>query len=262
MFNTKYQAGANSRLRVNRWMDWNINYSATFRAAQNSLLIDNKAADYGIERNFVSFTNYMYVGERTTVRNFLSYNLANNRVSPLKSSDRLSPLSTEIIYTPKYFITVYLKQGQQIDPLRFQSAQLDIKVGETEKVYLNVGAFYQYYPDMLKNDYTGLYYENPSAYRSKQLDNTLGFGLWITPKWRIDYNIRLTSRIDKLYMRMNDHELKLYRDLHCYNLGVTWRIRGIYHEVFFKFDLKTNMPYDRTNQDKQSEEDKIFYPWR
>ncbi|MDR3113455.1 MAG: hypothetical protein LBU09_03685 [Endomicrobium sp.] len=252
-FHTKYQGTLNSRLRVNRWMDWNVNYSLTARAAQNSFLIDTAAQDYGIETNYLSFTNYMYIGDRTTVRNFLSYNFVNNRLYPLKCENRLSPLSTEIIYTPKYYITVYLKQGQLLNPLRFQSAQLDIKVGETEKAYLNFGAFYQYYDEET----------NPSMYyRSKELDNTLGFGVWITPKWRLDYSIRLTSRIDKIYTKMNDHEFKIYRDLHCYNLGVTWRIRGIYHEAFFKFDLKTNMPFDRTNQDKQNAEEQIFYPWR
>jgi LPS-assembly protein len=234
-------------------MDWNINYSATARAAQNSILIDNKANDYGIESNYASFTNYMYVGDRTTVRNFLSYNFVNNRTVPLKSSERLSPLSTEIIYTPKYYITVYLKQGQLLNPFRFQSAQLDVKIGELEKAYFNFGAFYQYYDEKT----------NPSmSYRSKEIDNTLGFGFWLTPKWRLDYTLRLTSRTDKLYTRMNDHEFKIYRDLHCYNLGLTWRIRGIYHEVFFKFDLKTNMPFNRANQDKQNAQEAVFYPWR
>ena len=71
-FDTKYQGTLNSRLRANRWMDWNINYSIKARAAKNSLLIDNSAQDYGIETNYLSFTNYMYVGDRTTVRNFLS----------------------------------------------------------------------------------------------------------------------------------------------------------------------------------------------
>ena len=140
-----------------------------------------------------------------------------------------------------------------MNPIRFQSAQLDIKIGETEKAYFNFGAFYQYYDEKT----------NPTMYyRSKELDNTLGFGLWITPKWRLDYNVRLTSRIDKIYTKMNEHEFRIYRDLHCYNFGLTWRIRGIYHEVFFKFDLKTNMPFDRTNQDKQNAEEQIFYPWR
>ncbi|MCL2390406.1 MAG: hypothetical protein FWD54_02065 [Endomicrobia bacterium] len=249
MFLSKYSASLNSRFRATSWMDWNINYSATARAGRNSLQIDSAANDYGIESNLLSYTNYMYIGNRTTVRNFLSYNLKEDR---LFTPQKWSPFVTEIIYTPKYFITTYLRQTQMLEPFKFNSLQLDVRVGELEKIYLNFGAFYQNYDD-------DPYY----SYRTREVDNTLGFGLWFTPKWRLDYNIKTTAKLDFTYIRMNEHEFRLYRDLHCYNLGVTWRIRGVYHEVFFKFDLKTNMPFDRKAVlEEQREDERIFYPWR
>ncbi|MDR2426256.1 MAG: hypothetical protein LBD46_03635 [Endomicrobium sp.] len=256
-FNTRYFATLNSRLRVTRWMDWNLAYNVRIRSARNSFKIDddsNEHNDYGIETNSLSFTNYMYIGNRTTVRNFTSYNFVDYKtVQPV----RWSPLTTEIIYTPKHYMTVYLKQTQSISPFLFKSAQLDITLGEIEKVYFNLGVFYQYYDEKL----------NPSmAYRNQEIDNIIGFGLWLNPKWRLDYNIRITSRIDKIYSRMNEHEFKIYRDMHCYNFGLTWKIRGIYHEVFFKFDLKTNMPFSRTSDVRRqvdaNESAEIFYPWR
>ncbi|MDR1696294.1 MAG: hypothetical protein LBR69_06685 [Endomicrobium sp.] len=247
---TRYSAGLNSRFRATSWMDWNINYSAVLRSQKDSLQADSSANDYGIETNLLSYTNYMYIGSRTTVRNYLSYNLREDR---FYAPQRWSPFITEIIYTPKYYITAYIRQSQLLDPFKFQAMQIDLTVGEHEKAYLNFGAFYQNY-------------ENNAAliYRSHEIDNTLGFGLWITPKWRLDYNIRTTAKLDFTYIRMNEHEFRLYRDLHCYNFGVTWRIRGIYHEVFFKFDLKTNMPFSRTPQGQQEYrgEEQIFYPWR
>lgn len=253
-FVTRYFASLNSRLRVTRWMDWNFTYGARARTEENSLKIDDSANDYGIENHSLSFTNYMYIGNRTTVRNYVSYNFLDYRSG---SPVRWSPLSTEIIYTPKHYMTVYLKQSQSLDPFRFSSAQLDTTLGELEKIYFNLGAFYQYYDEDT----------NPSmAYRNKEMDNTIGLGLWLTPKWRLDYNIRITSKLDRIYSRMNEHEFKLYRDLHCYNFGITWKIRGIYHEVFFKFDLKTNMPFSRTadvdGQAGRDESEEIFYPWR
>ncbi|MDR1196102.1 MAG: hypothetical protein LBL00_06480 [Endomicrobium sp.] len=254
-FLTRYFATLNSRLRVNRWMDWNLAYNVRARTAENSLKLDDDANDYGIETNSLSFTNYMYIGNRTTVRNFTSYNFGSYKTG---SPVRWAPLSTEIIYTPKHYMTVYLKQSQSIDPFLFKSAQLDVTLGEIEKIYFNLGAFYQYYDEKT----------SPSmVYRNQELDNTIGMGIWLTPKWRLDYNIRITSRIDKIYSRMNEHEFKLYRDMHCYNLGFTWKIRGIYHEVFFKFDLKMNMPVSRATDTRaeggmSNEEDTIFYPWR
>ncbi|MCL2485463.1 MAG: LPS assembly protein LptD, partial [Endomicrobia bacterium] len=78
-FLTRYSAGLNSRFRATGWMDWNINYSAVARTEKNSLQIDSSADDYGIESNFLTYSNYMYVGNRTIVRNFLSYNLKDDR---------------------------------------------------------------------------------------------------------------------------------------------------------------------------------------
>ncbi len=247
-FVTRYLASLNSRLRVNRWMDWNVNYAIRARSAENSLDVDSQNNDYGIETNLLSFTNYMYIGSRTTVRNFVSYSFRDFRYS---DPSRWSPFITELTYTPKYYITAYVRQSQLLEPFKFQSMQMDVKIGELEKAYINFGAFYQNYEDA------------SLIYRSHEVDNTFGFGVWLNPKWRLDYNIRTTATLDFKYIRLNDHEFRLYRDLHCYNLGLTWRIRGIYHEVFFKFDLKTNMPFSRQKADEQyREEEDIFYPWR
>jgi len=240
-FVTRYFGGVNSRLRVNRWMDWNISYTARVRSEGNSLGIDSTQADYGVETNQFSFTNYMYVGDRTTVRNFVSYNFMKNR---FYSVPEWSPFVTEITYTPTYYITAYIRQSQSITPCKFQDLQLDTRIGDPEKAYLNFGAFYQ-------------------DYRSGEIDNTFGFGLWLTPKWRFDYNIATTAKTDGSYIRMNDHEFKLYRDLHCYNLGLIWRIRGIYHEVYLNFNLKTNMPFSRTPAGQNMQQSQqMFYPWR
>jgi len=262
-FLTRYFSTLNSRLRVTKWMDWNMAYSVRARSEKNSLRIDESANDYGIETNALAFTNFVYIGNRTTVRNYTSYNFLNYRTG---SSVKWSPLSTDIIYTPKYYMTVYLRQTQSLEPFRFSSAQLDMTLGELEKIYFNFGAFYQYYPDTLK-DSAGNEYPNPMAYRAKEIDNVIGIGLWLNPKWRLDYNIRTTSSLDKMYSRMNEHEFRIYRDLHCYNLGVTWRIRGVYHDVFIKFDLKTNMPFSKAaNADGQipdnNDAEMIFFPWR
>ncbi len=253
-FVTKYFAALNSRLRVTRWMDWNIAYNIRSRTAKNRLGRDDKANDYGIETNSVSFTNYMYIGNRTTLRNYFSYAFINYRKT---APSRWSPLMTEIIYTPKHYMTVYLKQTQSLNPFLFKSAQLDATLGEQEKLYFNFGAFYQYYDKDA----------SPSmSYRNQEIDNTIGLGLWLTPKWRLDYNVKITSRLDKIYSKMNEHEFKLYRDLHCYNFGMVWKIRGVYHDVYFKFDLKTNMPFSGASnspgQSGTSDDERIFYPWR
>lgn len=241
---TKYTGSLNSRLRVTDWMDWNINYAINLRSIPNSLTVDGQGNDYGISSHYITYTNYMYIGARTTVRNSLTYNLM--RYQNDSSRKLWYPLVTEITYTPKYYITLYLRQTQELEPFEFKSLQLDLSIGNIEKAYFNMGAFYQNSPGV-----------------DNQITNTFGVGFWLTPKWRIDYNIRTVAKTDLSYSRMNEHEFKLYRDLHCYNLGVTWKIRETYHDVFFKFDAKVNMPFDRQKLEKEyREEDELFYPWR
>jgi len=242
VFNTRYTASLNSRYRATSWMDWNINYAAGLRSKSNSLAIDTQAPDYGFDNNNLSFTNFMYIGGRITVRNIVAYNLMQRRDNI--DVPKWSPLTTEFIYMPKFNVTAYVKQTQQLDPFKFQSMQVDLQFGEIERQYFNFGAFY----------------DNS---RPDEMDNTIGFGIWVTPKWRFDYTARTTSKLNFSSIRLREHEFKIYRDLHCYNLGVTWRIREGYSEVFFKFDLKTNVPFDRANLDKPDVgDDPVFYPWK
>ncbi|MDR3253811.1 MAG: hypothetical protein LBT07_02465 [Endomicrobium sp.] len=217
-FRTEYSGSLNSRYRATSWMDWNVNYSLT--------------------TNKVFFTNSMCIENKITARNTISYNLCRNEQDNLKI---WSPLVSEIVWTPKYYITAYITQSQFLNPFKCQSLKLDLKIGDIEKAYLKLGVFYQKDKDW-------------------RVDNILGLGLWLTPKWRFDYNIRINSDYSKIMV--NEQDMRLYRDGHCYNLGIRCRIIGKEHEEFFKFDIKTNMPFDKKKDSKDDNDDeKIFYPW-
>ncbi|MDR3112069.1 MAG: hypothetical protein LBU55_02730 [Elusimicrobiota bacterium] len=250
IFNAYYTGSLNSRFRATSWVDWNVNYSISARSKKNSLYLDNLANDYGISQNAVSFSNSMYIGERTSMRNSFSYSFLQNRTDEISQEKKWSPVVTEIIWTPKYYITAYIRQSQSVVPVKFNAFQVDVQIGELEKFYFNFGSFYQNYDTDLT-----------ISARSKEIDNNFGIGLWLTPKWRFDYDIRTTMSFDKTYIRMSEQEFKLYRDLHCYNLGIKWTIKNGYSSFFLKFDLKTNMPFDRTKKNFDSSE-AIFYPWR
>jgi LPS-assembly protein len=234
-FITEYSGYLNSRYRATGWMDWNVKYSLTTKKERK---YDIFTKDSGIGTNKVFFTNSMYIGNRITARNVISYNLCRNEQNNLKI---WSPLVSEIVWTPKHCITAYITQSQFLNPFKCQSLNLDLKIGDIEKAYLKFGVFYQEYKDW-------------------RADNILGFGLWLTPKWRFDYNIRINSDYSKI--RVNEQDMRLYRDGHCYNLGVRCRIIGKEYEGFFKFDIKTNMPFDKKKDNKNDNDDeKILYPW-
>ncbi len=224
---TKYSGSLNIRFRVNDWMDWNAKYSLKAITKKNSLYVETSRDDYGIGKNSVSFNNNMYFGKQTMVQNSFSYNLQQHRSSDIKNS-RLSPFITEVTCILNNYMTIFAKQVQVLNPFRFGSLNLDLTIGQLDKAYLNFAAFYQRYNRL-------------GLYKNREINNTLGFGLCLTPKWRIDYNIKATISFDSLSQdKIAEQELKISRDLHCYTLGIVWKKAIKNGGVFFNFSTRPN----------------------
>ncbi|MDR0956337.1 MAG: hypothetical protein LBL77_00445 [Endomicrobium sp.] len=235
-FFTQYGPGLKTKCRVTSWMDWNIDYNIKARTKKNSIYVfDNLADDYGIEKHGFNLSNNMYIGDRITTRNSISYNFLQNRAST-SEIQKWSPLITEFTYS-KYFATFIIKEGQFINPFRFNSLQFYVNVGMLEKSYLNFGIFYQRYDDV------AMFYKN------REIDNIFGFGVWLSSKWRLDCNIKTTTDFNNIIMKIKEQEIKLYRDLHCYNLGISFKkIENQNYLIYCKFDMKTNMSFSKTEQ--------------
>ncbi|MDR1245291.1 MAG: hypothetical protein LBJ98_04910 [Endomicrobium sp.] len=247
---TCYGGTFNTRFKATSWMDWNARYRVRARTKTNSLDIDADLQNYGIEANNINFSNYMYIGDRMRVSNSITYNLMRYRENIPK---KWFPLINELIWTPKYYISVYAKETQQLEPsFKFNSLQVDIKTGELTTSYFNFVVIYQHY-------------DNPKeVYRNNRIDNIIGFGLWLNPKWRFDYNIRSTIAINIMYSRLNEHELRIYRDCHCYNFGIRYSKRPNDWDFDFIFGMKTNMPFTKNSNNLGYDDNptEIFYPWR
>ena len=249
---TKYSGSLNTRFRVNDWMDWNIKYSLRARTKKDSLYVETSSGGNGIEKNSVSFNNDMYLGKQTMVQNSFSYNLQRYNSNDTKNN-RLSPLFTEVTCMLNNYITVSAKQIQVLYPFRFGSLNLDLAVGQLDKAYLNLGAVYQEYQfdeiQMDDKDYLNFgtlfqRYDKSGFYKTREINNTLGFGLCLTPKWRIDYNIKTTIPLNLSQIAIGEQELKIYRDLHCYIFGIVFKssIKDNTNkfEIYFKFSTKPN----------------------
>jgi LPS-assembly protein len=225
---SSYSGSLNARFRVTDWMDWNVNYSLKAITEKNSLCMETLgSACGGIEKNSISVNNNMYFGKQTIVQNFFCYNLQRCELNDTKNN-RLSPCITEVTCVLNNYMTVFARQEQFLDPFRFGSLNLDLTIGKLDKAYLNFDAFYQRYNkfELCKN---------------REINNTLGFGLCLTPKWRIDYNIKAMVSLDSLsYNRITEQELKICRNLHCYALGIFWKKCNNNEGIFLKFSTKTN----------------------
>jgi LPS-assembly protein len=238
-FITRYYGSFNTRYRPTYWMDWNLSYNAKIRSDINRLNIDSDAADKGVEQNAILFNNYIYTNYNLIVRNTTGYDL--------RDLDNLGyidwyPLITEITYIPSSKVTLFFKQTQDLHPFKFNSFQVDSMFGKLERFYFKFSAFY---------------YQT----RPDEVDLVSGIGFWLNSKWRLDYLIRITCQYTTMEWSKRDQELKIYRDLHCFNLGASFRLREEYFEFFFKFDMKTNVPTFK-KKDGSKEIDEEFYPWR
>ncbi|MCA6085679.1 hypothetical protein [Candidatus Endomicrobiellum agilis] len=244
-FFIKYTYSSNARFRVTDWMDWNVNYAITNAITKTKSLGTKTLRN---KKNSLSFNNNMYFGESVAVQNFFAYNL--NKYLPL-------PFVTEIMWTLNSDMTVFIRQEQFIrqkqflDTFKFNSLKLDLIIGNLEKVYLNFGTFYQRYDKFL------------NLYRNREIDNILGVGIWLTPKWKLDFNVKTTIPFDSISnSKINEYEFRLYRDLHCYNFSITWKKQA---DKESEFSLKLNAKTS-TSSDKKAtwnlDNDEIFHPWQ
>jgi LPS-assembly protein len=247
-FFTQYGVSLNTRYRLTSWIDLNAKYSYMGRTQPNYFKLDKNANDYGIELNNVALSNFMFVGDRTTVRNSITYDFRYNR--RILNKKWWSPLVTEVTWTPKYNITVLMQESHLVEPFRFDAFQLDAKIGHLKKAIFKYSLLYQHYNDPLME------------YKNNEIDNILGIAFWVTPKWRIDYKITTSVTIDLKYFTLDTHRLLIYRDLHCYNLGIILNKNAQEDRIDFKFDLKTNMPFSKSNQNfGYDNPEEMFYPW-
>jgi LPS-assembly protein len=245
----RYSGSLNTRFRVKDWMDWNVNYSLKATTKKNSLRMGTSSNDYSIGKNSISFNNNMYFGKQTMVQNFFSYNLQQHRLNDTKNN-KLSPLVTEVTSILNSYITVFARQEQLLDPFRLGSLNLDLTIGKLDEAYLNFDIFYQRYNKF-------------ELCRNQEMNNTLGLGLCLTPRWRINYDIKSTISLDSLSCgRISEQKLKIYRDLHCYTLGIVWEKTNNNEGIFLKFSAKTNVEkaawWSSEEEEQEASENKLL----
>jgi len=205
----------NLRFRVTEWMDWDANYCLGLKNREESF------------SNEFSFVNYMYFGDKITVRNFFLYDRRHEALTPKETlklvmgagssamgTGKLTPTGTseatygngqsfvtEMTCTPVNFITAYIKFPLLLNPLKFDYFQIYSRIGELDKFYFNFNFFCN----------------------SREIDNIFGLGSWITPKWRLDFNLTTQYSLNSRDIGIKGCEFKVYRNLHCYNIGLVFR---------------------------------------
>ncbi|MDR1400894.1 MAG: hypothetical protein LBI98_01050 [Endomicrobium sp.] len=216
----------NLRFRVTDWIDFDLNYCLreVKKNRKNVFNSIDNLSDNGYGSNGFSLVDYIHIGDATIVKNFFQI------------GERQLPFITEITWNPKSFIIAYLKQSQLLYPFKTDYFQVYSKIGKLNKSYLNFNIFY----------------------KDNKISNILGFGLCLGPKWRFDYNMEIATKsklsTSLLHFKMTGVEFKIYRNLHCYNLGIHFRMEKnssghLKPGVFFQLSTKTtDMFFNKENK--------------
>lgn len=242
VFTTRYYNNLNIRYRLANWVDWDYGYNYLLRTRINDFSPDTEADDYGEETKRLFLTNSMYLTRKMTLRNSTGYDFRITRTGVINDwREKLLPLVNELTWLPRYTATVYLREEQILYPAEMRSFQALAQFGDTAKSYVNLGTFYQSaYPD--------------------QLDFSIGFGFWPSSKWKIDINNKTTSYEYFGSFRTTYNEVKVYRDLHCWEASTTYRRIADVTEIYFQISLKASSAARNKLYNKQGEQE--IHPWR
>lgn len=252
-FITRYISSVNMRYYVSRSVTWDIGYNYTLRSKVNDFAVDSDAVDYGQDLNQIYFQNLYYHG-RVNIKSSTSYNLVTNRGEVVDDwRQKFAPLVNELTWVPKRSLSLYVKETNNlyltyldpIDSTYLRSIQSILTVGQIDDQYVSLGAFYQ-------------------ADQPDNLGFNVSFGYRPNEKWKIDYRL-VGNTPDKFNsINLNDQQVSIYRNLHCWELKVTYRrmltMPQPTQEIYFQLNL-TALSKNRKKLYNQAFE-KEFYPWR
>lgn len=248
---TRYYTAWNLRLRVTRDDTWDFTYRYKIRSRMNGWYIDDeKSEDYGEEENRLYYRNVLSLG-KMTINNSLSYNFGVTRteVEQALISDwrqKLSPIDNQLVWLPRRMVNVVLNEQSRVYPEHEVSyAQALISAGDFDNNNVSLGMSY-------------------NAATPFDIGYNFSFGCWLTKKWKLNYRIVTTALNQGEELRVNDQEIKIYRDMHCWESSFTFRERlsaGIPEkEMFFMIKMKSPGKTKAKANDIRGQRE--FYPWR
>ncbi|MDI6641393.1 MAG: hypothetical protein QME68_03670 [Elusimicrobiota bacterium] len=240
LFLTRLYSTLNFRQRLNQFTNFELAHNFKLRSKQNVFEQDLQADDYGIETNNLQSSIYISPKSQQYLRISSGYELRNFRNSVMDRLTRFQPIITDLQFLLiKNFICHIIHQ-QRIKPSETISIQTELNFKPSNRNSYGLGIFYHHTSQLL------------------QLKTSLSF--WLTSKWQLSYYHTSNIDTDKNKFKIIDEELKLYRDLHCWEANFTYRRRGELQEYFFNIGLKIAARVKSELYDTERESE--HYPWR
>lgn len=238
--------GLNMRHRLTRNLDYDIGHTYRVRWRPNTFRRDHASDDHGTEQNALNFFASYRPSSAVWGRATTTYDLRDTESLGYHTPrQRFSPPTLDAGYSPNRWFSVSGRESFQLYPARKpQSSVMDFRLGPDDKAFFSSGFSY-------------------NVSRRGELDLKSGAAFQLTKGWWLSGDVRYTASgsggIHYNAIDFTEKNLVVRRDLHCWVVRVSYRERPGVHEVYFRFDLKTNMDIGKK---ASAFDDKQFYPAR
>lgn len=240
LFLTRLYSILNFRQRLHQFANIELTHNLKLRSKQNALQQDLQADDYGIEVNNLQSSIYISHKAQQYLRISSGYELRSFRNVVIDRLARFQPIITDLQFLLTKKLICHVIHQQRINPSETISIQTELNFKPSDKSSYRLGIFHQ-----------------PTS-QLFQLKTSLNF--WLTKKWQIGYYHTSNFDTSKNQFEIVDEELKLYRDLHCWEANFTYRRRGELQEYFFNIGLR--IAARRKSELYDTKRESEHYPWR
>ncbi|MBI3291723.1 MAG: LPS-assembly protein LptD [Elusimicrobia bacterium] len=248
-YQARYFGRLNTRYRAARWLDVDVGHNYQRRLQPNTLKLDNEANDRGIESHATNLSMEGRPKRAWRIRTGTGYNFLKTRDRPRsKFREKLGGWSTEITYTHRPWIEVFFREDLSVSPVHQTDAQqFSVRFNHPKDWSVKTNLLF-----------------NRSSPGPGFLDLRYSLGAWVTQGLRIDLTFGHTVKDYQNFrfgnLLLKDRELKIYRDLHCWEFYIVMRDRPGNREVQFRISLKADTAAKKNIE--QSTLESEAYPWR
>jgi lipopolysaccharide export system protein LptA len=250
-FLTRYYTNTNLRQKFTSFSFVDFIYNAQLRSKREALEQDYDSSDYGFDSHNVTANAFLSYSYSSYLRITDTYNLMNLRDAIIEERIRLSPLVVEL----------KAPFGKRLDTYSRYSKQ-EIKPGKTgdpdSLKAFSTEATYEILPG--RNIIFGVsYFDDMSSGQLKsntQYKNSASF--WLGKKTQIKYSTIFEHNGGQFNFR--DNSIEIYRDLHCWEMSVSYKKRDFIEEFYINVGLKIQYAAKKKLYDTSHE--RRYYPWR
>lgn len=248
-YESRYFTQLNWRTRVAPWLDVDLAHNFRQKLETKSELEDDP--DRGIEENRLALaTNSIWLNAGN-FRFRTGYDFRRAKGESIEDwRKKLEPLSEVFQFSPTKRVNLYFSHSYNIFLHRVAFMESEISLGEKTKNYFFWGNSYQ-------------------GSQAGQLGTRLGVNFWLTRGWQIQFSNRYDvfyagKRIDNF--NEIEREIKVYRDLHCWEINAYVRQRAAAGVVPLAREFWVNINLKINNQSRARlysvQQEQQWYPWR